>query len=107
MDNNSKKPDIDVEEWYKHFSNLHTEKGGLSIEIPKCDIISRGSISNEPFTKKEFKNVISKLNTNKAMGTDAICNEMIKNSPKIVQNGLHKFVNLCLHHSLIPRAWST
>ena len=68
--------------------------------------MSRGSISNEPFTKKEFKNVISKLKTNIAVVTGAICNEMIKNPPKIVQNVLHKFVNLCLHHSLVPRAWS-
>ena len=41
IDTNSKKGDIDVEEWYKNFSNLHSEKSGLSMEIPKCDIISR------------------------------------------------------------------
>ena len=103
---NSTEPDIDGEEWYENISNLHIEKSGLRMEIPKCDIISRGSISNEPFTKKEFMNVLSKLKTNKAVSTDAICNEMIKNSPKIVQNVFHKFVNLCLHHSLVPRAWS-
>ena len=106
IDTNSKKADIDGEEWQKHFSNLHNDKSGLSMEIPKCDIISSGSISNEPFTKKEFKNVTSKLKTNIAVGTDAICNETIKNSPKIVQNVIHKFGNLCLHHSLVLRAWS-
>ena len=62
-------------------------------------------MSNEPFTKKEFMNVISNLKHNKAIGYDSISNEMVKNLLETVLDLLLKFINLCLRQSLIPHSW--
>ena len=104
-DVNRKEPEINGEEWYKHFSNLHTEncKDSAEVLIPKLSAYD--NISSEPFTKKEFMNVISSLKNNKAVGLDSIFNEMIKNSPEDVLNMLLKFINLCWKQTLIPRSW--
>ena len=68
--------------------------------------MNQHKISNEPFTKKAFLNVIKKLKNNKAVGSDSICNEMLKNSPDKILSVLLNFINLCLRHSLIPRTWT-
>ena len=49
------------------FSNLHCEKGEPSTQLPECNVINQGKISNEPFSKKAFLNVIKKLKNNKAL----------------------------------------
>ena len=50
----AKRPNIEGEEWYGHFSNLHCEKGEPSTQQPECDVINQGNISNEPFSEKAF-----------------------------------------------------
>ena len=94
-------------QWFSHFKNLHTEKSDNELEevteqkIPeelKTEI-------NEPFSKKEFRNVIRKLSNNKASGFDGVCNEILKNSPQIILDLVHKFINLCLQQSLAPKSW--
>ena len=49
--------------------------------------------------------VISNLKSNKAVGSDQIFNEMLKNAPTKVLNVLHRFINLCLRKSLVPKSW--
>ena len=100
-----KKSKIKGEEWYEHFSNLHSDERGNKIEVTPCNISKKGDISNEPFSKEEFIEVISKLKTKKAVGSDSICNEMIKNAPDSILKLLYDFINLCLRLSLIPRSW--
>ena len=60
---------------------------------------------NAIFSRKEFDYVIKKLKNGKAEGSDAISNEMIKNSPKIILDLLYRFFNVCIHQSLIPEYW--
>ena len=88
------------------FPFLHTEKCDEELEecshrnIPqklKAEI-------NEPYTKKEFMNVIRNLKNGKASGFDTIFNEMLKNSPEFILDLLHKFVNLCLRQTLVPKS---
>ena len=100
-----KEPDIKGGDWYNHFFNLHTEHNRENVEIPSYNISCEGNISNEPFSKKEFTNVISNLKNNKAVGSDGILNEMVKNAPETILNLLRNFINLCLCKSLIPQSW--
>ena len=93
--------------WYSHFLTLHTEgskeKSKNTFSNPISEIYNTDI--NKPFTKKEFETVIKNLKGNKAEGIDSISNEMIKNSPKEILDLLHKFLNLCLDKSLIPKSW--
>ena len=99
-----KSPDIKGEKWYNHFSNLHNI-GEETNELPIPEKSKTDNVTDEPFTKKEFMNVISNLKNNKTIGYDSISNEMIKNSPETVLDLLLKFINLCLRQSLIPHSW--
>ena len=101
----TRKPDINGKDWYDHFANLHSAKDANNESLPLFNIKPKSYISNVPFTKKEFTDAISKLKNNKAEGFDSIGNEMIKNAPSAILYILHNFVNLCLHKSLVPRAW--
>ena len=105
IDTRKRKPDIKGEEWYNHFSTLHSKEAENNNELPVQKIFDKDHVSNEPFTKKELVNVISKLKNNKAVGHDSIPNEMIKNIPEVVLDIVLKFINLCLRQSLIPRSW--
>ena len=65
-----------------------------------------GRIENDKtYTRKEFDSVINNMKDGKAMGSDSISNEMIKNSPEIILHILFKFVNLCLKKYLVPKSW--
>ena len=102
-----KEPEITGDEWYNHFSNLHTEipKENAETFSTLGDRNNRCSKMNEPLTKKEFMFVIKNIKNDKAAGYDSIVNEMIKNLPEVILNLLHKFINLCLQKSLIPQSW--
>ena len=102
-----KVPDITGDEWYNHFSNLHTEIPKENAETFNTlgNRHNRCSKMNEPLTKKEFMFVIKNIKNDKAAGYDSIVNEMIKNLPEVILNLLHKFINLCLQKSLIPQSW--
>ena len=105
IDTLKRKPDINGERWYNHFSSLHSKNAVNNDELPAHEVFNKDNVSNESFTKKELLNVISKLKNNKAVGHDSIFNEMIKNTPEVVLNIVLKFINLCLRQSLIPRSW--
>ena len=103
----SNKPEIVGKEWYNHFFNLHTEKreGRIDESGYQGDKINQRSEINEPFSKKEFMFVIKKLKNGKAAGYDSIFNELIANSPEIILNLIHKFINMCLKKGLLPQSW--
>ena len=105
-DTTPRKPDIKGKDWYDHFSNLHSASQNENGKLPPFNIKPKSYISNEPFSKKEFTNAIAKLKNKKAEGSDSICNEMIKNAPCVILDLIHKFINLCLQKSLVPRSWS-
>ena len=105
-DATSKKPDIKGKDWYDHFSNLHSDNQIENSNLPLFNIKPKSYISNEPFSKKEFADAISHLKNSKAEGSDSICNEMIKNASSNILDIIHKFINLCLQKSLVPRSWS-
>ena len=93
--------------WYNHFLNLHTEKCG-EISDNRHYLPDEGHDDddlNKPFTKTEFDKAVNNLKNDKAEGFDSIFNEMIKNSPSVILDLLFKFVNLCLHKSLVPQSW--
>ena len=105
-----KPPEISVQDWYKHFQNLHTESNDK--QLPKDNNTETFHTTsypdkespklNEAFSEEEFTKYIKNLKYNKAEGLDMISNEMIKNSPKPILDILNKFINLCLHKSFIP-----
>ena len=81
---------------FQHFSNLHLNNNEVMVpENPKINIATNEGL-NKPFSKKEFNNTIDSLKINKSAGHDSITNEMIKASPEIMLNTLHRFMNLCL-----------
>lgn len=96
-------------EWYSFFKGLHTEtRENDAPQLDKATELEKNleSVENDqPFSRKEFESVLKKLKNEKAEGSDAISNEMIKNSPKIIIDLIFKFVNLCLSKSLIPKTW--
>ena len=92
----SKQSNITGNQWFSHFSILPTEKCDKELEEcshPKTPQKLKYEI-NEPFTKKEFMNVIRNLKNGKASGFDTIFNEMLKNSLEFILDLLHKFINL-------------
>ena len=91
-------------QWFSHFSNLHSEKSADKLGNINTKT-KMGHELNEPFTKKEFMTVIKNLKNDKAAGFDSILNEMLKNSPPVVLNLIHRFINLCLLKSLVPQSW--
>ena len=99
--------DITGDQWFDHFSNLHTEKGVENIVNPplKKNISNLQNRLNEPFSIKEFMNIIKNLKNDKASGNDSICNEMLKHSPKEILKLLLNFINLCLREALVPNSW--
>ena len=91
---------------YNHFSNLHNEtnKDDITESIPSNRIPTKEDL-NKPFRRKEFKKIIQGLKTKKSEGYDCISSEMIKNSPDNMLNVIHRFMNLCLEKSLVPKSW--
>ena len=59
----------------------------------------------EPFTRDEFDKVIKNLKNGKAVGSDSISNEMVKNSPKVMLDILYNFINTCFNKALVPKSW--
>ena len=108
-ENDTKQPNLKIpgEKLYSHFSNLHNEsnKADITESVPSSKLPTKEDL-NKPFTKKDFKKIIQNLKTNKSEGYDCISSEMIKDSPEIMLNVIHKFINLCLEKSLVPRSWS-
>ena len=100
-------PTISGDKWYAHFKGLHA--GTIETNLDEQQFSSNenmGRIENDkPYTRKEFDSVINNMKDGKAMGSDSISNEMIKNSPEIILDILYKFVNLCLKKSLVPKSW--
>ena len=90
-----------------YFKNLHTETNNCKNDNNRDPIKgnARYQENNEPFTRKEFQEVIKRLKNGKAEGNDSISNEMIKNSPKIIIDLLFNFINTCLEKALIPKSW--
>ena len=105
----SSQPKISGDDWYNHFSNLHHEDEveNLNRKVLETDpkIQNCKMEFNQPFSKEEFQVVIHNLKTGKAVGVDSISNDMIKSSPKIIQDLLLKYINLCLEKSLISEHW--
>ena len=92
---------------YNYFSNLHNET--ISDDITDTETINEIPTKedfNKTFSKKEFKTIIQNLKTNKSEGYDCISNEMIKHSPDIMLNTIHRFINLCLDKCIVPKSWS-
>ena len=85
---------------YDYFSNLHNETLNKDITETINEIPTKEDL-NKAFSKKEFKQIIQNLKTNKSEGFDCISSEMIKNSPEIMRNTIHKFINLCLDKCLV------
>ena len=105
---NTKVPDITGQQWYDHFSKLHTETregNDLNFRREGVDKVYQDLGINEPFTEKEFTSVIKNLKNCKAAGFDGLPNEILKNSPKVIHLLLLKFINLCLTKCLIPQSW--
>ena len=105
---NTKVPDITGQQWYDHFSKLHTETregNDLNFRREGVDKVYQDLGINEPFTEKEFMSVIKNLKNCKAAGFDGLPNEILKNSPKVIHLLLLKFINLCLTKCLITQSW--
>lgn len=107
-ENDSKESGINIPggKLYDYFSNLHKETNTNVEDFEVSNRIPTKEDLNKPFSKNEFKNVIQSLKTNKSEGYDCISNEMIKNSPDVVLNIIHRVMNICLEKSLIPNSWS-
>ena len=93
---------ITGQQWFNYFVKLHTETRNKIIEKVNTPVASKTS---EPFTKKEFSNVIDSLKNEKAAGSDSILNEMLRNSPPCVLDLLLRFINLCLDKTLVSQSW--
>ena len=107
-ENDTKEQDINIpgQKLYNYFSNLHNETNEDEIiDLENSNKIPTEEDLNKPFSKKEFKKVLQCLKTNKSEGYDCISSEMIKNSPDIMLNIIHKFINLCLEKRLVPKSW--
>ena len=108
-ENDSKGSEMKIpgKQLYDHFSNLHKETNTDNIEYSEMsnNIPTKEEVS-KPFSKKEFRNIVQNLKTNKSEGYDCISSEMIKNSPDVILNIIHRFMNLCLEKSLVPKSWS-
>ena len=94
---------ITGEEWYSHFSNLHTDKQESGQHLnrngnPPCDVL------NAPFSKKELMISIGNIKNGKTQGFDRVTNEMIKNSPEVLLQLILKYINLCLDKSMISKS---
>ena len=96
---------IDGENWYLHYSNLHTEdirnenQTSVNNPQPPCDIL------NAPFTRNELMHTIKNLKNGKTQGFDQVNNEMIKNSPNSLLDLILKYVNLCLDKSMVSKSF--
>ena len=107
LDSQQRKSNITGDQWFSHFSNLHSGECNEVLEDHSHhhNNPQKQAEIEKPFTKKEFMSVIKNLKSGKAVGLDCISNEMLKNSPTIILDLLHKFLNLCLHQSLLPKSW--
>jgi len=90
------------EKIYEHFSKLHND--AQENVITESIIASNKKMSSKPFSNKEFKEIIKNLKINKSEGYDCISSEMIKHSPDILLNIIHRFMHLCLEKSLVPKS---
>ena len=93
---------ITGDEWYNYFSKLYSSQTENSTRDINQQSDHPCPELNRPFTITELTEKINKMKTKKSVGYDRIANEMIKNSPTIVQSILLDFFNLCLDKSLMP-----
>ena len=99
-------------DWYDYLFQLKTDNKISAIEdIIKIKLaqLEECTIFNEldfKITEKEVHDSISKLKNNKATGLDNICNEMLKNSSKIVITLITKVFNIIFQTGQYPKIWN-
>ena len=95
----------------KHFSNLQDNSRIPTVnreddESGSPDSVSDCSPLNVAFTIEEVQKCISKLQNNKACGSDKIINEFLKTSAPKLFNVFTLLFNLILKTGIVPSIWT-
>jgi exonuclease III len=105
---------IQPDEWFRHFSSLHTG----DVELPNNrmrDVAEQLKILEQEksfceldfsISEKELINAMQKLKNNKASGIDGIRNEMLKYGLPHISAPLLKLFNIVLRTGSYPKAWT-
>lgn len=114
----AKENPISLEEWETYFKKLHNEslvenkdeafiQGVLHKIETQINRQDSSIMLERPFTMKEIVDAISKLKNNKAVGPDAVMNEMLKAGCNDLSRHIQNLFNLILSTEETPRQWST
>lgn len=111
-DSSDHEPQISAEEWVDHFSSINTISEKFSARADAIsDLLTEQEKRKEfseldyQITSKELYSAVISLKNNKAVGFDAISNEMLKCGFNCVQNCLLKLFNTVLTAGSYPTNW--
>ena len=99
-------------DWYDYLLSLKTDGKTSSIEDTidkKLQCLERNKMFNELdfcIKEKEIQKSLMQVKTNKAVGLDGICNEMLKCANKAMVNLMAKIFNTILLNGTYPKIWN-
>ncbi len=111
--------DYVLNKWKNEFSSLLNDNTGIYDDRFKAEMLSnkshleRGMLDplyvsdvdlNKPITADEVRKAVTRTKNGKAMGTDNIPNEVLKND--LVIGALHAFFQLCFDSGKVPEMWT-
>ena len=107
--NTKSQPEIDMNEWKKHFERVFKGKdicqGNKPNEIDRNKELVTVEKLDTDITREEVSESIQSLKSEKASGIDEVCGEFIKTSHDIVLPFLTKLFNYMYKNSYYPLQW--
>ena len=111
-DSNCTEPQISADEWTDHFSSLNEIKPNfmardneISKRLEQEEKIKEFNELDFKITPDELHAATTSLKNNKAVGFDAISNEMLKTGYGALQRSILKLFNCILCHGEYPTEW--
>ena len=98
---------ISLDSFENHFKNLNDNDIESIDEMSQCDNPTANDLPfNQPISEVEIHRTIKRLKNGKAVGTDNIINEFLKNSPKEMIRLICNYFNLILDTGIVPDTWT-